>query len=194
MLLLASMHCQYGTQVASLHIPKRLAKVNKIFVHSIKLSYLGCAKEKRKEDSDKDVTTLPHKKRDRHFLLGDCIDEQLQLYLKKIHEHGGIITASVVVAAAWGILISQDKSLLKIWWSHCVRRKATTSKCKHTPEDFEKVKERFLDDLVSIVEIEEIPPELILNWDQTDYSFGTSIWLDHGSCGCQKSRNFCSQW
>ena len=48
-----------------------------------------------------------------------------------------------------------------------VRRKATTSKSKHKSGDFEKVKEAFLDDLVSIVEMEEIPPELILNWDQT---------------------------
>lgn len=147
------------------------------------MSYRKCAKQKRKEDSDEDITALPHKKRGRRFLLGERIDEQLQLYLKKIREHGGIITASVVVAAARGILILQDKSKLvefgghielsRQWAYHLlhrmnfVRRKATTSKSKHTPEDFEKVKERFLDDLVSIVEMEEIPPELILNWDQT---------------------------
>ena len=36
-----------------------------------------------------------------------------------------------------------------------VKRKATTAKSEHAPED------------VGVVEMEEIPPELILNWDQT---------------------------
>ena len=46
-----------------------------------------------------------------------------------------------------------------------VRRKATTSKSKYKPDDFAKVKEAFLDDVVSFVEMEEIPAELILNWE-----------------------------
>ena len=48
-----------------------------------------------------------------------------------------------------------------------VRRKATTSKSKYKPADFAEVKEQFLNDVVSIVTMEEIPPELVLNWDQT---------------------------
>ena len=42
----------------------------------------------------------------------------------------------------------------------------TTAKSKHTVEDFDRLKEEFLNDVVATVEIEEIPPELILNWDQ----------------------------
>ena len=59
-------------------------------------------------------------------------------------------------------------------WAHSVlrrinfvQRKGTTSKSKFTVENFEQVKEQFLRDVVTIVEIEEIPGELILNWDQT---------------------------
>ena len=48
-----------------------------------------------------------------------------------------------------------------------VRRKATTAKSKHTPKDFASLKESFLDDVVATVTMEEIPMELILNWDQT---------------------------
>jgi len=33
--------------------------------------------------------------------------------------------------------------------------------------DFDRVKREFLDNIVIIVEMEEIPAELILNWDQT---------------------------
>ena len=58
------------------------------------------------------MTTLSPKKRGRPILLGAHIDKQVQLYLKKIREHGGVITVSVVVAAARGILMAQDKSLL----------------------------------------------------------------------------------
>ena len=126
------------------------------------------------------MTTLSPKKRGRPILLGAHIDKQVQLYLKKIREHGGVITASVVVAAARGILMAQDKSLLAEFGGHItlrhwayhllnrmnfVRRKATTSKSKYKPADFAAVKEQFLNDVVSVM-VEEIPSELILNWDQ----------------------------
>ena len=42
-----------------------------------------------------------------------------------------------------------------------VQRKVTTAKSKYAIVDFDRVK------TVATVEIEEIPPELILNWDQT---------------------------
>lgn len=48
-----------------------------------------------------------------------------------------------------------------------VKRRATTSKSKFTPENFAQLKADFLDDLSSIVELEDIPPELVLSWDQT---------------------------
>ena len=48
-----------------------------------------------------------------------------------------------------------------------VQRKGTTAKAKYSEADFAKMKREFLDEFVTIVEMEEIPPELILNWDQT---------------------------
>ena len=48
-----------------------------------------------------------------------------------------------------------------------VRRKATTLKSKHTPQNFAELKETFLNDIVAVVGMEEITPELVLNWDQT---------------------------
>ena len=47
-----------------------------------------------------------------------------------------------------------------------VKRKATT-KAKVTLENFAALKEQFLLDIKCIVEIEDIPPCLIINWDQT---------------------------
>ena len=39
-----------------------------------------------------------------------------------------------------------------------------TTKSKHTVAEFWKLKEQFLTEVVAAVEMEEIPPELILNW------------------------------
>ena len=47
-----------------------------------------------------------------------------------------------------------------------VQRKPTTVKSKFSVENFTARRKEFLDDLVTTVEMEEIPPELILNWDQ----------------------------
>ena len=48
-----------------------------------------------------------------------------------------------------------------------VQRKATTAKSKQTVANFSKLKQSFLADVVATVTMEDIPPELILNWDQT---------------------------
>ena len=48
-----------------------------------------------------------------------------------------------------------------------VQRKVTTAQSKHTIADFARLKKQFLQDGVATVQMEDIPPELILNWDQT---------------------------
>ena len=168
-----------GVSAASAVFSRKLGmKVRKSTVDVMKKAYL---EKKRRADSE--VSTLSPKKRGRPILLGQHVDKQVQLYVKKTREQGGVITASVVVAAAYGILMAMNKSLLvefgghitlsRHWAYHLlnrmnfVRRKATTSKSKYKPADFAEVKQRFLSDVVSIVTMEEIPPELVLNWDQT---------------------------
>ena len=61
------------------------------------------------------------------------------------------------------------KSLLKRM--KFVKRRATTSKSKSVVEDFDAVKEEFLQQVMAMGTMEEIPPELIMNWDQTAISF-----------------------
>ena len=47
-----------------------------------------------------------------------------------------------------------------------VKRRAST-KAKVTASDFDKLKSQFLFDIKAIIEMEEIPAELVINWDQT---------------------------
>ena len=152
----------------------------------MKLAYLKLLERKRKSDSsDEEIAYLPPSKRGRPLMLGNAIEQQLQLYLNKIREQGGVITASVVVAAARGILMSSDAGKCKLaefgghinlsrqWAYHFlghmnyVRRKATTAKNNHSPQDLAKLKKDFLNDVAAVVGMEEIVPELVLNWDQT---------------------------
>ena len=148
-------------------------------VHSIKRSYLESIKENRGEV----ITSLPVKKRGRPLLLGESLDRMVQKYLKKVREGGGVVTARVVVAAVRAIILTQDRSKLVEFGGHIelnrawafsllrrmkfVKRKATTAKSKLSSTDFSQAKKDFLESIVTTVEMEEIPPELILNWDQT---------------------------
>ena len=93
------------------------------------------------------------------------------------------MSARIAMAAARGILLSCNKMKLAEFGGHVqlsrhwayallkrmkfVQRKATTAKSKHAPMDFAQVKKSFLADEVATVTMEEIPVELILNWDQT---------------------------
>ena len=153
--------------------------MSKSTVHSIKLAYLERLNEQGGDSSDDEIAGIPPKKRGRPLLLGKNMDEQLQLYLKKIRDQGGIVTAFVAVAAARGIVMAVDRrqlaefgghiKLSREWAYHLlarmnfVRRKATTAKSKHTPKDFAATKQAFLDDVVAVATMEDVPPELVLN-------------------------------
>ena len=119
------------------------------------------------ESSDDELQELPTTKRGRNVLLGEDTERQLQLYLKKIRDQGGVVTASIAIAAARGILLSTDSSRLaefggfielsRQWAYHFlgrmkfVRRKATTSKSRLSPAEFEATKKVFLDNVKSVV-------------------------------------------
>ena len=154
--------------------------INTSTILSIKKAYLE--KNRTVEDSG-DLSELPTKKWGRRVLLGDDLDRKVQLYLKKVRGGGGVVSARIAVAAARGIVLTCDRSMLVEFGGHVelnrhwaysllhrmnfVQRKVTTAKSKYAITDFDRVKTEFLEDVVATVEMEEIPPELILNWDQT---------------------------
>ena len=75
---------------------------------SIRDSYLIEAKRKRVEDLE-DIEALPEKKRGRPLLLGDALDEKVQLYLRKVREAGGTVSAGIAIAAARGLLLKYNR-------------------------------------------------------------------------------------
>ena len=62
--------------------------------------------------------------------------------------------------------------LNKEWARSVLRRmgfskRRANSKLKIFPHDFLEIKEQFFIDIKSVVKMEDIPDEIILNWDQT---------------------------
>ena len=43
-------------------------------------------------------------------LLGNKLDHQVQVYIQRVRESGGTVTARIAVAAARGILLATDRS------------------------------------------------------------------------------------
>ena len=105
----------------------------------------------------------------------------------------GALTTQIVMAAARGLLLASNRNILAEYGGHVrinrpwaqsllermgyVKRKATTSKSKYSLADFEQVKKQFLKEVTETVLMEEIPPELVLNWDQTGINIvPASLW------------------
>ena len=116
-------------------------------------------------------------------MLGEETDKKVQLYLIAVRNSGGGVSARLAMAAAKGLMLALNRGALAQYGGHVnitrhwayslfhrmkfVQRKVTTSQSKFTPTNFAEVKQQFLDAIVETVEMEEVCPELILNWDQT---------------------------
>ena len=97
------------------------------------------------------------------------------------------MSSQIVIGAAQGIVATLDKAKLKEFgghidlnrhWAlsllhrmHFVQRKATTVNKRPLQQKvkihLKSLLRKILDDLVTTVQMEEVPPELVLNWDQT---------------------------
>ena len=107
---IAKFACMNGVRVhaAGFHFTKEFkSKISTSTIRSMKLPYLNHICSGREVSPDRPTTALPLKKQGGPLLLGNKTDAQLQLYMywKKFQEQGGVITSSVVVAAAWGLLM-----------------------------------------------------------------------------------------
>ena len=133
-------------------------------------------------------------------MLGSEVDERVQVYVRCVREGGGSISSRLVIAGAKCILLSSSLSLLVEYrgpvtlirlWAHSllkrlkfVRRKDTTAKSKFTPGNFQQLEQSFLEEVWVIIEMEEVPAELVLNWDKTAIKIVPStLWTmeKHGS-------------
>jgi hypothetical protein len=133
-------------------------------------------------ETSTEITELPQKKRGHPVLLGEELDKQVKSYLTSFRESGAVVNTAITMACAEGIVKSADSRMLSVNGGHIlftkdwaknllhrmgfVKRRAST-KAKVSVEDFEERKEQFLLDIKAVVNLEDIPLDLVINWDQT---------------------------
>ena len=181
----ASLH---GNQAAIRHFSKQLGvEMKPTSVQTWKGKYLAEISRKRKagETCDLSVKSLPVKKRGRPLLLGEELDTEVKRYIQAVREGGGVINTAITMAAATAIVRKADRNLLAenggpititsnwakslLYRMNFVKRRGSST-AKMTVTNFEAVKEQFVLDVNAVVEMEDIPPELVFNWDQTGIS------------------------
>ena len=110
------------------------------------------------------------------------MDQAVQSYLTALRAVGGVVNSAIVMAAAEGVVSARDASLLKEHGGYFqitktraksllkrmgyVKRKCLNAG-KVTVAHFGDVREAFLADITAKVVMNEIPSEMIFNWDQT---------------------------
>jgi hypothetical protein len=105
----------HGNQAAVRHFSKQLeVNVKVTSIQTRKTKYLAEINRKRKEDETDNLTvkSLPVKTHGRSLLLGEKLDSEVKSYIKAVREEDGVITTSVIMAAATAIVRKGDRSLL----------------------------------------------------------------------------------
>ena len=113
------------------------------------------------------------------MLVWEDLDRFVITY--RLRKNGAPVNTAIVIAFSDGIVRSKDANLLAInggriisfkdWSKYILKhggwvKRCGSSKTKVMVENFEQVKGDFLLDVKNIVLMDEIPGELIINWDQ----------------------------
>ena len=149
----------------------------------------------RSDTADPVVNSLPTKEQGRPLLLGQKIDKAIQEYVEATRAAGGVINTAIVMAAAVVIVSSRDITALRSHGGHIeitktwaksllkrmgyVKRKSCNAG-KVSPLLFTEIKDIFLADIQAEILMNDIPDELIVNWDQTGiHLVPTGDWTMH---------------
>ena len=112
------------------------------------------------------------------LMIGEELDKQVQEYITYMQSTGTTVNTAVVIACAEGILMHEDVNLpsrvnlnkrsaqYMLQRMGYVKWKAT-SKSKVTVENFAEIKADFLLEVKHVIAMDEIPAELVTNFDQT---------------------------
>ena len=129
-------------------------------------------------ETDEAVPELPCKKKGRPLLIGEELDKQVHDYLHVLRKHGTPVNIAIVIACGEGIVKSKDANLLAVndgtitlskdWAKYVLKRmgwvkRRSSTKAKVMAQNFDKVKQNFLQDVENIIAMDEIPTDMIIN-------------------------------
>ena len=128
------------------------------------------------------IKELPTKRQGRPLLLEETTDQAVQEYIKLFHSNGGTVNTCIVMAAAEAIISMRHPGYLqeqggfivvtRTWAKSLLIRmnfakRKSSNAGKLLPVEFNLQKEHFLNDICAEVIMNNIPENLILNWDHT---------------------------
>ena len=123
--------------------------------------------------------------------IGEELDKQVQAYVEESRKQGGPLNTAILIAVGTGIVMSDELfkaqygsnvNLTKDWAKYLMHRmglvkQRASTKAKFSIENFEEVKKLFLHDIKYIRLLDEIPNDLIINFDQTGINYvSVSSW------------------
>ena len=162
-------------------------------VRRLKNLYLEELAKKPLDENSSAFNELPYKKYGRPLNVGEEVDCQVQAYIKDLREAGAPVNTAIVIATGKGIVMDKtsdtsnaspdiDVYLTKDWAKYLMKRmgmvkRRASTKAKTTVINFNELKETFLQDIKHSMLMDEIPPELVINFDQTGvYYVPVSSW------------------
>ena len=119
-------------------------------------------------------------------MVGDEVETKIRWFLSTIRQADGIVNYHIAIATARGVIKSKNANLLlengghmdinKDWVKRLLVRmnlvkRHMRTKAKLCPTNFENLKKQYLADIRSIVFMEKIPMDLIINWDHTGIKY-----------------------
>lgn len=135
-----------------------------------------------KDGKDIEDVKVGARKRGRPILLPEEIDDLVKKFVQNLRICGTPVSASIVLAAAQGIVIHKDRSLLQEYggslalkksWAYSflgrhgyVKRKSTRT-ARKIPADFQDIKSAFITRVQETVRSNNIPLQMVVNFDQT---------------------------
>ena len=131
-----------------------------------------------KPGEEVEVTSIEMKKQGRPPLLGKNMDNHLQQLITAMRSRGTPIGNNIVCAVARGILLKHGKLSVEVragkflnkeWARSVLHRMGFTkrracSKSKTLPQDVSEIQRLYL---MAAIQMEDIPKDLVFNWDQT---------------------------
>ena len=173
-----------GNERARCHFSVRFPKLTESTVRNFKKSYKEELDKQRKELIPRPVTEIVSKTRGRPPILLE-LDEKLRKFLKAIRMKGGVVNIHVVRATATALIETNPStsqhlrnfSMPRSWVQSLYRRMGLTKRAGTTSRPpvpqglFDECRLQYLGDIDKKIKQYKIPPELVLNSDQTPSSY-----------------------
>ena len=186
-----------GNERARRHFSSLFPNMSESTVRNFKKAYTEKLQQERKQPYPQPVVQIPAQPRGRPPLLLE-LDEKLIKYLRAIRSKGGVVNIHVVRAATRALIESNPtttQQLLKFdmprSWVYSIykrmgftRRMGTTTRPPVLRGLYNECRREYLGDVKEITTKYNIPPELVINADQTPSSYvsvGRSTMAARGS-------------